>query len=115
MYVYKIELIKVVDGDTMDLSVDLGFNIIHNIRVRLLDIDTPEVRGDQKPFGLAAKEAAIQWFNDTDEQFFVETTKTGKYGRWLARIFYREDDDGDEIFLHDYLKDLGFEKRNFLD
>jgi micrococcal nuclease len=114
MYIYKTKLIKVVDGDTMDLSIDLGFRIVHNIRVRLLDIDTPEVRGVQKPFGLAAKEAAEMWFNDADRPFFVETKKTGKYGRWLARIFYRENEDSDKIYLHDYLKDLGFEKSNFL-
>ena len=113
MYIYKIKLTRVIDGDTMDLSVDLGFNIVHNIRVRLLDIDTPEVRGEQKPHGLAAKEAAKLWFDDTDKQLFVETTKTGKYGRWLARIFYRENGDSDKVSLHDYLKDLGFEKRNY--
>jgi len=113
MYIYKTKLIRVVDGDTIDLSIDLGFRIIHNIRVRLLDIDTPEVRGDQKPFGLAAKEAVIAWFNDADRPFFVETSKTGKYGRWLARIFYKENEDSHKVFLHEYLKDLGFEKRNF--
>jgi len=114
MYIYKMKLIRVVDGDTMDLSIDLGFRIIHNIRVRLLDIDTPEVRGIQKSFGLAAKEAVKTWFNDTDRPFFVETSKTGKYGRWLARIFYRENEDSNKIYLHDYLKDLGFEKSKFL-
>jgi len=113
MYTYKTTLIRVIDGDTIDLSIDLGFNIIHNIRVRLLEIDTPEVRGKQKPYGLAAKEAVKMWFNDADRPFFVETRKTGKYGRWLARIYYRENEDGEKIFLHDYLKDLGFKKENF--
>ena len=111
MYIYKTKLIRVIDGDTMDLSVDLGFNIIHNIRVRLLDIDTPEVRGVQKPHGLAAKEAAKDWFDSIDKELLVETTKTGKYGRWLARIFYKENDVS--FFLHDYLDDLGFRKENF--
>ena len=45
MYVYKCEIVKVIDGDTLDVLIDLGFNIKMKERVRLLGVDTPEVFG----------------------------------------------------------------------
>ena len=44
MYEYKCKMVKVVDGDTIDVGIDLGFSILHKCRVRLLGIDTPESR-----------------------------------------------------------------------
>lgn len=111
MFTYRSKLVKIIDGDTVDLDVDLGFNITHRIRVRLADIDTPEVRGWQKQYGLAATDAALDWFEESEDQLYVETEKTGKYGRWLARI-YREN-QGQKSYLHDHLIDGGWEKDNF--
>ena len=113
-YTYPCKVVKVVDGDTMDLDVDLGFHIVHRIRVRLADIDTPEVRGWQKDFGLQASEAALYWLEFSDKQLYVETKKTGKYGRWLGRIFRWRDEHCRE-YLHDYLIDCGWEKDRFMD
>jgi len=60
MYEYKCEILKVVDGDTVDVDIDLGFGIwLRNERVRIMGIDTPESRTSdktEKVFGLAAKE-----------------------------------------------------------
>lgn len=118
MYEYRASLVRVVDGDTMELVVDLGFHITHTIMVRLLDIDTPETRGVQKTQGRAATQSAIDWFEMNDDQLYVQTKKTGKYGRWLARIFrsIRSDDQKDEDkidYLHDHLIDNGWEKHRF--
>ena len=59
MYEYKAKLIKVVDGDTVDVDIDLGFGVwLRNERVRIMGIDTPESRTSnkvEKLFGLAAK------------------------------------------------------------
>ena len=59
MYEYKAKLLKVIDGDTVDVDIDLGFGIwMKNERVRIMGIDTPESRTRdkvEKKFGLAAK------------------------------------------------------------
>lgn len=111
MYEYRASLVRVVDGDTMELVVDLGFHIKHTVMVRLLDIDTPEVRGIQKVRGRAATESAIDWFEMNNDQLYVKTKKTGKYGRWIARIFRKNGDTLD--YLHAHLIDNGWEKHRF--
>ena len=63
MYEYKCKVLKVVDGDTVDVDIDLGFGVwLHKERVRIMGIDTPESRTSdklEKVFGLAAKERLI--------------------------------------------------------
>ena len=59
MYEYKATIRRVVDGDTVDVTLDLGFNILYNSRIRLHGIDAPESRTrdlEEKARGLAAKE-----------------------------------------------------------
>ena len=112
MYTYKCNVVNVVDGDTLDLEVDLGFNITNKIRVRLVDVDTPEVRGEDKKFGLLVTHKVREWIKNAPSQMYVHTRKTGKYGRWLARIFYKDlDNDGKDIYLHEYLIDNDYLKR----
>lgn len=88
---YGAKLLKVIDGDTVDLMVDLGFNIHHKMRVRLYGINTPESRTKdlaEKELGLKAKKFTEDWF--TNHQWvFVNTIpdKNDKYGRILARIY----------------------------
>ena len=100
---YRAKLIRCVDGDTFDAEVDLGFNTFARIRFRLLDIDTPE-RG-QPGFHEATRELnqlirAVQ--SDNDGWFVIESHKTGKYGRWLARL------PGVSIPLAAWLKNQGW-------
>lgn len=83
MWRYKAQFVKAVDGDTVDLVVDLGFKIYAKIRVRLLGVDTPE-RG-QDGYN-EATEFVKTWFECHEGECVVETKKTGKYGRWLATI-----------------------------
>ena len=92
-YEYKCKLIKVVDGDTVDVDIDLGFGIwLKNERVRIMGIDTPESRTSdpvEKIFGLASKErlkhliekdAILKTFKDEGTG---EDAK-GKFGRILG-------------------------------
>lgn len=83
MYEYKARLDKVIDGDTADFIVDLGFNIKIKIRGRLLGVDTPE-RGD--PNWAVATEKLSKLIADKGEHFIIKTEKTEKYGRWLVDI-----------------------------
>ena len=85
-YVRRAKVNRVVDGDTVDLEVDLGYRISISIRGRLLGINTPE-RG--KPdFALATDTLASLLEKNSDEDGYVcvRSTKTGKYGRWLVDI-----------------------------
>ena len=86
MYEYSATLIKIVDGDTVDVLIDLGFNTTKKERVRLLGIDTPESATKdlaEKKLGLEAKEYITQWFTK-NTPFRLQTTKDDKYGRILG-------------------------------
>jgi len=91
MYEYSCQVTRVVDGDTIDADLDLGFNIHHKCRVRLYGIDTPESRTrdkDEKARGkLAAKflEDAISNGNQTLIQTKLKDSK-GKFGRVLGSV-----------------------------
>lgn len=90
MHEYQIkEVIKVVDGDTIDIVIDLGFSIFTKQRIRLAGIDTPEsITKDiiEKQFGLEAKEALTKWLGN-QKTLKIVTTKDDKYGRMLGVIF----------------------------
>ena len=90
-FVYQAELERVVDGDTVDVTLDLGFDVkLHKQRVRLHGIDTPESRTrnlEEKKLGLAAKERLKELCVG---RFKVKSLGKGKYGRVLG-IPYTED------------------------
>ena len=95
MYEYRAKLVKVVDGDTLDLEVDLGFGVKKVDRFRLAGINTPELnRKDEREAGLAAKAFVEEWF-EGEEYVMIDTfkDKKGKYGRYIA-ILWQPDNDG---------------------
>lgn len=87
-YIYECKLEKVVDGDTIDVSFDLGFNVIMaNQRVRLAGIDTPESRTrnlEEKKMGLAAKARLKEMCKG---KIRIQSLGKGKYGRILGIPF----------------------------
>jgi micrococcal nuclease len=92
---YGATVLKVIDGDTVDLMIDLGFNIHHKIRVRLYGVNTPESRTKdlaEKEIGLKAKKFTEDWITG-HKWVYVNTIpdKNDKYGRVLARIFSSDD------------------------
>jgi micrococcal nuclease len=91
-YQYKAEVRRVVDGDTFDILIDLGFDTYRHGRVRLYGINTPESRTknlEEKKMGLAAKEFTDQWIKKANSKVKIETIldKNEKYGRILARVW----------------------------
>lgn len=91
LYRYRATLVRVVDGDTVRLRVDLGFNIAFEENFRLADIDTPEVRGPEREDGLKAKAFVEEFFqNCPDAKVMICSIKHGKY-RWVLEIW-----NGDE-------------------
>ena len=90
---YRVNKVtKVVDGDTIDVIIDLGFDIMYKSRVRLFGIDTPESRTRdlvEKKFGLMSKEYLKNAVKNA-EKIVIKTHKgeeTGKFGRILGEIF----------------------------
>ena len=91
MHEYKAIVRRVVDGDTMDVTLDLGFDILYNNRIRLYGINTPESRTrdlEEKKLGLAAKDR-VKELCPVGSSVIIKTTKEGrgKYGRILGEIF----------------------------
>lgn len=91
IYMYKAWVVRVVDGDTVYLDLDLGFNLYrNNLSYRLLGIDTPEIRGKERPEGLVAK-ARVEELLPKGKEVRVRTWEAGKYGRYIAEIYIPED------------------------
>jgi len=86
LYTYKVkEILRVIDGDTMVVNVDLGFDITLTQRIRVKGIDSPESRTsdrEEKNKGLAAKAFAEAWLQN--KNLLVKTYKDDKYGRVLG-------------------------------
>ena len=90
MYEYPCKIVRVVDGDTVDVDIDLGFSHwIHNERIRLYGVDTPECRtrdDEEKAAGLLAKEFVEDALH-VGGTYTLTTREKGKFGRYLGVIF----------------------------
>lgn len=93
MYEYKVKIKKVVDGDTVDVDIDLGFGVwLHKERVRLHGIDTPESRTrdkEEKKYGLAAKEYLKEKLKTGEP--LLRSFGNGKFGRILGELWIIEE------------------------
>jgi micrococcal nuclease len=90
MYQYKAALRRVVDGDTVDLDIDLGFYMTAALRFRILGVDTPELRGGTDESKAKAKLAKAFVIAELDgaESIMATTEKADSFGRWLASVTY---------------------------
>lgn len=99
MYEYRIKSVdRIVDGDTIDVTIDLGFDILHKTRVRLYGINTPEKRTkdlEEKKRGYAASERLTELILSCfieDHYLVLQTKEKGKYGRYLGILIRKVDD-----------------------
>lgn len=112
MYQYKAVVERVVDGDTLDVIIDLGFKITTHQRIRMANINTPEtynVKKDSEEYhkGLAAKKYVEQRLTANNNEILLETEKvTEKYGRYVGTIWLADK----EITLNDELVETGHAK-----
>ena len=104
---YRVNKVtKVVDGDTIDVIIDLGFDIMYKSRVRLFGIDTPESRTRdlvEKKYGLMSKDFLKDKLKNADK-IVIKTHKgeeTGKFGRILGEIFC------DNVNINQQMCDVG--------
>ena len=111
-YIYKVtEIVKVVDGDTVYIIIDLGMHITVYKKIRMLDIDTDEVRGgtiDTKLRANLAKDRLKTLLESGDVYIQTKMDTTGKYGRLLGDFYVV---DGDTVIdVKATLIDEGYEK-----
>jgi micrococcal nuclease len=99
MYEYRCKIIKVIDGDTADVDIDLGFGVwLKKQRIRFNGIDTPESRTsdrDEKKYGLAAKTFVQSYLPVGSNQTLITVKDAkGKFGRILGefKVFDKETD-----------------------
>lgn len=93
LFFYNAIVRRIYDGDSIRADIDLGFNIwVYNKNLRLSGIDTPEIRGEERPEGLVAKQFVVDRIPEgTAIRVLTERDRTGKYGRYLATIYYGDD------------------------
>ena len=122
-YIYRIKQItKVVDGDTIDADIDLGFDISLSKRIRLAAVDTPESRtsdANEKKYGLESKE----WLKhkvESAKNILIKTElpdSTEKYGRIIGHLFVNDQENSlnDQMIIEGYAwtYDGGTKKKNF--
>ena len=122
-YIYRIKQItKVVDGDTIDADIDLGFDISLSKRIRLAAVDTPESRtadANEKKYGLESKE----WLKhkiENAKNILIKTElpdSTEKYGRIIGHLFINDQETSlnNQMIIEGYAwtYDGGTKKKNF--
>lgn len=85
-YIYNGVVTRVIDGDTVEIEVDLGFHLKTTQRFRLVDINAPEMKGAMRLEGLAARTHVLACL--AGEKVVIRTTKSDDFGRWLVRIWF---------------------------
>ena len=106
MYEYKATVTKVYDGDTITVDFDLGFGIVlKKQKIRLLGINTPEVRGPERADGILSRNALRQRI--LDKQVIIRTSKDkkGKYGRWLGEVYVEDENINQWLITEGYAKE----------
>lgn len=91
MYFYKAKVTRVVDGDTLDIVIDLGFRASMQLRVRLARIDTAEMNSkDPEQREKALRAASFLASQVEGKSVYIKTSKSDLYGRWLAEVYLDE-------------------------
>ena len=88
MYEYRAYVSRVYDGDTITVDIDLRFGIvIKSQKIRLVRINAPEIRGDERQTGLVSRDALRDKIGNKWVTIKTSKDKKGKYGRWLGEVW----------------------------
>ena len=85
---YSSKVLKVIDGDTLKVQIDLGFEIFCVTNIRLGRIDAPEIKGPERPQGLISKAELTEFIDD--QEILIQSTEKGKYGRYIAEVWIQK-------------------------
>ena len=111
MYEYSCKLIRVLDGDTVDALIDLGFDVWIKKRVRLYGINAPETRTRdiwEKEQGKVAKKRLEELLQGVDNKFILISKGVGKYGRCLGELLIG---DHGEVHINNLLLSEGLAEK----
>lgn len=101
-YIRRCALLRVIDGDTLRLHVDLGWNVFSDHNVRLLRVNAPEMKGDTLAAGQAAKAWVVQWLTEHGSAavwpYVIHSEKDDAFGRYLVELY-----DANDVNLNDDL------------
>jgi micrococcal nuclease len=100
-YVYDAKITRVIDGDTFDFKIDLGFSINVKERLRLYGVNTPEIKGEEKPEGDRVKTYVTKLI--LGKTFKIRVYKKGKYGRYVADLMLSKKE---RLSVHLYKKGM---------
>ncbi len=108
LYMYKCKLIRIIDGDTLECNVDLGFNILRKSILRLQDIDAPELKTKdlvEKAHAMESTEALKNMILDENPEgvFYIHSKKIDSFGRCLATVILKSG-----LEVNTELVDLGY-------
>ena len=114
IYNYKFTLERVIDGDTLVGSINLGFNLTLNRQhIRLLEIDAPEVRGKSKNLGIKVKNTLIEFL--VNKELIIKSNNYDSFGRVLAHVYYLNSEDNQWYSLNKkILSYIGVQKYNLM-
>lgn len=91
LYRYKADVIRVIDGDTIEVDIDLGFNMsASDIHLRFDGVNAPETRTKdqaEKTAGLEVKEKLQSLIHKNNNTVYCHVVKKGKYGRWITKVY----------------------------
>ena len=108
LYYYRAEVISVYDGDTCTVDLDLGLGTwVRGEKIRLARINTPELRGEERPAGLVAADYLRNRIEGREVWIHTEKDKRGKFGRYLGDIWLKQD-DGNFTNINDELVNEGY-------
>ena len=89
MFQYAATVLRVIDGDTIDVNLDLGFRVRFETQLRFKGVNTPELRGPTRAAGMTSK-AYVEQAVPPGTLIIVNTYKVEKYGRYLAEVLYAQ-------------------------
>ena len=102
MHEYDAKIVRVIDGDTIDALIDLGFSVWIKKRIRMSGINAPESRTrdlEEKKLGIAAKERLQSILNDSSGSFTLVSHGVGKYGRCLGELFIGDKSINEQLII----------------
>ena len=106
MYEYRAFVTDVYDGDTITVDIDLGFRVhMQGIKVRLLGIDAPELRGSTLEKGRESRNRLKEMILSKNVLLKTVKDKKGKYGRWLATIYLNGQDINQRMIQEGFAKE----------
>jgi len=102
-FVYNAYVDSIYDGDTITCTIDCGFGLnLKKQKIRLLGLNAPEMRGDEREQGIIARDRLRERILEKNILIKTVKDKKGKYGRYLATIFYRDENINEWLINNNY-------------